>query len=195
DVEIPADRPLVVYAGTFERYQGLDILIPAFAEAKRSCPDAVLLLAGGTPQQVSEMKELARRCGLDEDVIIIGRVPQMEAKRINSAAAVLTSPRSSGTNTPLKLYEQLSMGKPLVATRIYSHTQVLNEDVAFLVEPTVQDMARGIAQALTDRDLAAAKGRAARAIYEAKYSRPVYERKMKLLLDHIKSVEEVELAQ
>ena len=195
DVEIPADRPLVVYAGTFERYQGLDILIPAFAEAKRSCPDAVLLMAGGTPQQVSEMKELVRRCGLDEDVIIIGRVPQMEAKRINNAATVLTSPRSSGTNTPLKLYEQLSLGKPLVATRIYSHTQVLSEDVAFLVEPSAEDMARGITAALTNPDLAAAKGRAARAMYESKYSRPVYERKMKVLLDRIKGVEEVGLAQ
>src|SRR5690606_27436962 len=131
-ITIPTGRPIVIYAGTFEKYQGLDILIPAFAEAKRSCSEAVLLMVGGTAQQVDDMKQLAKQCGLDEeDVIIAGRVSQMEAKRLNSIATVLTSPRSSGTNTPLKLYEQLSLGKPLVATRIHSHTQVLTEDTAF----------------------------------------------------------------
>src|SRR5690606_39272154 len=131
----------------------------------------------------------------EEDVIIAGRVSQMEAKRLNSIATVLTSPRSSGTNTPLKLYEQLSLGKPLVATRIHSHTQVLTEDTAFLVEPNASEMARGIAQALLEPEIAASKARAARALYDSKYSRPVYERKMKILLDRLKSIEEVGLVQ
>ena len=42
-------------------------------------------------------------------------------------------------NTPLKIYEQLASGLPLVATRIPSHTQVLTEDVCILVEPRNQE--------------------------------------------------------
>ena len=72
------------------------------------------------------------------------RVPQAVAARYAAAAAVLVSPRSHGTNTPLKIYEQLASGMPLVATSILSHTQVLDEDVAFLVEPEPQAMADGL---------------------------------------------------
>ena len=55
------------------------------------------------------------------------------------AAQVLVSARIHGTNTPLKIYEQLASGRPLVATRIWSHTQVLSESVCFLADPDIGD--------------------------------------------------------
>jgi glycosyltransferase involved in cell wall biosynthesis len=112
-------------------------------------------------------------------------VPQATAKRYNRLASVLVSPRSWGTNTPLKVYEQLASGIPLVATNIYSHTQVLTPDVAFLVEPTPEDMARGILQAVAPGGRGAAIAADARKLYEAKYSRPVYEAKMKSVLKEL----------
>ncbi len=101
-------------------------------------------------------------------------------------ASVLVSPRSAGTNTPLKVYEQLASGVPLVATRIYSHMQVFDDEVAFLVEPNASDMAEGILQALTsgserERRTANAKGR-----YERDYSRPAYVAKMRRLMDLVR---------
>ncbi len=44
--------PLVLYTGTFEAYQGLDLLFAAMAIVSRERPDARLLLAGGKPAQV-----------------------------------------------------------------------------------------------------------------------------------------------
>ena len=61
---------------------------------------------------------------------------------------MLVSPRVHGTNTPLKVYEHLASGKPLVATRIWSHTQVLDDSVCFLVEPEPDSMAKGLLRAL-----------------------------------------------
>ena len=55
--------PLVVYTGTFEAYQGLDLLFDAMAIVRRSRPDARLLLAGGTPEQVALAKQQARAMG------------------------------------------------------------------------------------------------------------------------------------
>ena len=44
--------PLVLYTGTFEAYQGLDLLFAAMAIVRAERPDARLLLAGGKPEQV-----------------------------------------------------------------------------------------------------------------------------------------------
>ena len=46
---------------------------------------------------------------------------------------MLVSPRIRGTNTPLKIYSYLRSGKPIVATDLLTHTQVLSPEVARLV--------------------------------------------------------------
>jgi glycosyltransferase involved in cell wall biosynthesis len=182
-IELPAGKRIVIYAGTFEKYQGLDILIPAFAEVRKQVDDTVLLMVGGDPEQVEKMKQLTVETGIDDDVIFTGRVPQKQATHYNKVADVLTSPRSAGTNTPLKVYEQLASGKPLVATRIYSHTQVLSDEDSFLVEPDVTDMARGIIEALTPSDEVERRVKNAARLYDSKYSRTAYVEKMRRLLN------------
>ena len=98
-------------------------------------------------------------------------------------ATVLVSPRVEGTNTPLKIYELLASGKPLVATRILSHTQVLNDEVCILVEPNASDLARGLIEALDDEGESARRAENARRLYENAYSREVYESKMRRFLE------------
>jgi glycosyltransferase involved in cell wall biosynthesis len=180
---LPEGRPMVLYAGTFEVYQGLEILIPAFARARAACPEAFLVLLGGTPAQVERLQALAEAQGLAGHALVLGRLPKTVALRTTARASVLVSPRTHGSNTPLKIYEQLASGIPLLATRILSHTQVLDEEVCFLVEPEVDAMAAGLARALTDRAAAARVAQAARALYQRAYARPVYEGKMRALLD------------
>jgi glycosyltransferase involved in cell wall biosynthesis len=186
---IPAGARTIVYAGTLEAYQGIDILIEAFRSVSREEPSVFLVVVGGTPTQVEKYRaqagpELRDRC------VIFERVSQSVAKRLIAEAAVQTSPRSSGTNTPLKIYEQLASGVPLVATAIHSHTQVLSDAVAYLVKPEPQDMARGIREALAAGRENNPKTQAARRLYAEKYSRPVYEEKVRRLLDRIRACAE-----
>jgi glycosyltransferase involved in cell wall biosynthesis len=77
----------------------------------------------------------------------------------------------------------MASGKPLVATRIWSHTQVLNETVCILVEPGAKSLAQGILQAINDPDGARQVAARARALYEQQYARPVYEQKIRRLLE------------
>ena len=114
-------------------------------------PAAFLLVVGGTPEQVASLQELAVTLGIADRCLLPGRVHKTEALRLTALADVLVSPRRHGTNTPLKIYEQLASGKPLVATKIWSHTQVLTDDVCFLVDPEPAAMAEGILAALEDR--------------------------------------------
>ena len=181
-VELPKGKRLVAYAGTLEPYQGIDILINAFKDVVVKNPDSFLLIVGGTKAQVEDHSALAEECGLGSYVIFTGRVSQALAKHYCRLASVLVSPRSTGTNTPLKIYEQLASGIPLVATRIYSHTQVLNDNVAFLLEPEPNAMSRGILMALESNGDSHRIATNARQLYEQKYSRQVYEQKMRRLL-------------
>lgn len=182
---LPPGRPLVVYAGTFESYQGLDILIPAFAAALRQRPDAFLLLVGGTPDQVTKYKALVDELGIGHSCHFTGRVDQPTAKSYVALATVQTSPRKYGTNTPLKVYEQLASGIPLVATRIRSHTQVLTDEVCILTDPEPDAMAAGILTALNDQATVRAVTCRARQLYDERYSRAAYTQKMRDLLQAV----------
>ena len=182
-LKLPQGRHFVVYAGTLEPYQGIDILINAFKHVMAKNSDSFLLIVGGTKAQVEDYSALAEKLRLEQYVLFTGRVSQALAKHYCHLASVLVSPRSTGTNTPLKIYEQLASGIPLVATRIHSHTQVLNDNVAFLVEPEPEAMARGILVALESNGDSHRIAANARQLYEQKYSRPVYERKIQRLLE------------
>lgn len=181
-IGIPPASKVLLYAGTLEPYQGIDILLHAFALVVKRDPAAFLLIVGGTPEQAASLQKLATTLAIADRCLLPGRVDKMEAQRLTRLADVLISPRRHGTNTPLKVYEQLASGKPLVATRILSHTQVLTEDVCLLVDPEPAAMAEGILTALNDPTRGAAMAANAMALYEREYARPAYEKKIRHLL-------------
>jgi glycosyltransferase involved in cell wall biosynthesis len=78
----------------------------------------------------------------------------------------------------MKIYSYLASGKPLLATRLYTHTQVLNNDVAELVDPEPVAMSRGMIRLLQSRDYAEALGRRGREMANTEYSYPRYEAKL-----------------
>ena len=182
---LPANYRYIVYAGTLEPYQGIDILIPAFRIFHQQHPTYRLIIVGGNVKQVQLYQEMANENCIGHSCIFTGQVSQAAAKIYNAHASILVSPRKHGTNTPLKLYEQIASGIPLVATRIYSHTQVLDEKVAFLVEPTPESMAAGLIAATGDEGNSKAKN--AQKLYLEKYSRDVYLDKMHNLFSHLES--------
>lgn len=183
--DLLSNKELVVYAGTLEKYQGIALLIKGFQVVCEELSNAFLIIVGGSPEQVREYSAMVQENKLEDKIKFTGRVAQSIAKKYISMAKVLVSPRSEGTNTPLKVYEQLASGIPLVATNIYSHTQVLTDEVAFLVDPTPEAIGKGIAEALKDKNKSAQKVEAAKKLYEEKYSRAVYMHKLKKLLEKI----------
>jgi glycosyltransferase involved in cell wall biosynthesis len=143
----PGDK-IVLYTGNFEPYQG----IPLFLEASSRVDDksVVFLLVGGKPLHVEQMKKKASELSISSRVFFTGEVPPSEVPLYISMADVLVSPRTAGTNTPLKIYSFLKSGKPLVATDLWTHSQVLNEKISVLADPDPKSFARGILFALND---------------------------------------------
>jgi glycosyltransferase involved in cell wall biosynthesis len=166
--------PMVLYTGTFEAYQGLDLLFDAMAVVAARRPEVRLVLAGGKPDQVARAQQQAKAAGVSEMTIFAGERPAAEIPAYLLASDVLLSPRSRGTNTPLKIYQYLRSGRPIVATRLLTHTQVLSDDTAILTGATPQEFADGILTAIADPARAAAIGSRARQLSDTKYSYEAY---------------------
>ena len=171
---IEPDVPVVLYTGTFEAYQGLDLLYAAAARVRATRPDVRFLVVGGQPDQVEAARVQARSAGADGVVVFTGQRPSEEIPQFLDAATVLASPRSRGTNTPLKIYQYLRAGRPIIATRLLTHTQVLDDSIAVLTEATPEAYAAGILRAVDDPAEADAIGRRARALADTKYSYEAY---------------------
>jgi glycosyltransferase involved in cell wall biosynthesis len=166
--------PLVLYTGTFEAYQGLDLLFEAMRHVAAQRPDARLVLAGGRSDQIAAARVQAEAAGIAPVTIFAGQRPAQEIPAFLDAADVLVSPRSTGTNTPLKIYQYLRAGRPIVATRLVTHTQVLNDEVAILTPPTPEGFGAGILDAIAQPERARAIGARARQLAETKYSYEAY---------------------
>lgn len=177
-----AEGPRIVYTGTLETYQGLDLLIRAMPHILPEWPDAQLILVGGTASQIAAMNRLAQQVGVIHACRFTGILPKDQAQSYVHSADVLVSPRLRGTNTPLKIYEWLTSGVPIVATNIWSHAQILDEHVSVLVEPDPLALAEGMLTVLRDPALAEQLTAAAQSLYRQRYSRSVYERKIRDLL-------------
>jgi len=166
--------PLVLYTGTFEAYQGLDLLFASMAQVIAARPDARLLMAGGKPDQVEKARAQAATAGIGAATIFAGERPASEIPAYLLACDALVSPRSRGTNTPLKIYQYLRSGKPIVATRLMTHTQVLSDSTAILTGVSAQEFGGGILLALNDRGRAEEVGANARQLADTRYSYEAY---------------------
>ena len=166
--------PVVLYSGNFESYQGVELLLAALGLV----PRVQLVLMGGSAGDVARMKAEARARGVGERTVFSGRRPPSELPVFLALADVLVSPRAQGQNTPFKIFTYLASGKPLVATRIPTHTQLLADSTAFLVEPTAQGLAAGIEAALDRPEDAAARARRGLELIEREYSVDRYREKI-----------------
>lgn len=143
------DKKIVLYAGNFQPYQGIPLLLEA---ASQIIDDRVVfVLVGESPAAVERERDKAQELGIAGKVFFTGQVSPSQMPLFISLADVLVSPRLSGTNTPLKIYSFLKSGKPVVATNLWTHTQVLSDQISVLVEPDAECMAEGISFALFDQ--------------------------------------------
>lgn len=172
---------IVVYTGNFQTYQGVSLLLEAASVMKND--PVKFVLVGETPQVVSRMKQKAETLDIMDKLHFIGQVSPHEVPSYLYLADALVSPRISGTNTPLKIYSFLKSGKPVVATRLWTHTQVLNDDICILVRPDAKNLADGIRRALFSQE-GKNKGKAASELAARKYSYEKYREKLAAALNH-----------
>jgi glycosyltransferase involved in cell wall biosynthesis len=169
---------LALYVGNLQRYQGVEQVVRAIPMLPPEC-DMTLVLIGGTPEDVARMRSLVQKLRLQERIYVLGPRPLAQLTGFLAQADVLISPRLRGSNTPMKIYSYMNSGTAILATRIASHTQVLDEECALLVEPNPPALAKGLATLAADEALRARLGAAARRRAVERYSVEAFRQKVR----------------
>jgi glycosyltransferase involved in cell wall biosynthesis len=182
----------IVYTGTYERYQGLTMALESVEIVAKHYPRVLFMFVGAKNQQAQEWTEIAREMALQDHVLFLDVVPPAECMVYLAYAAVLISPRLDGTTTPLKIYSYLHANRPVVATNITAHTQVLSPETAVLVEPNKDAFAEGILRVLRDSELAECIAKNAHEFAQEKFSHQDYISKVNQIYQSLSSVLEVE---
>jgi glycosyltransferase involved in cell wall biosynthesis len=159
---IPADVPVVLYGGTFESYQGLPQLLQAVPLVRAQVANTMFVLVGAENGNGMAVRQQAAPLVNAGAVRIVDRQPRHEIPSYFGMADVLVSPRSHGGNLPLKIFDYLAAGRPIVATDIPTHRTVLNEERAVLVSTRTEALAAGIVRLLRDPELASGMAHEAR---------------------------------
>lgn len=157
----------LTYVGNLESYQGIDLLLDAWRLLAADRPNAEVLIIGGSSGHLEAYR--AKAGGL-AGVRLLGPRPLELLPAILRASDVLLSPRIKGINTPMKIYNYMQAGRAIVATRLPTHTQVLDDATACLVEPTASGLASGLARVVADGDYRRRLGEAARDLVDREYS-------------------------
>ena len=183
---VAGDGPLALYVGNLLPYQGIDLLLHGFVHTAKALPSASLVLIGGAPQRIAHYEELARDLGIGDRVHFLGPRSLADLGGYLEQADVLVSPRILGTNTPMKIYSYMDSGRALLATRLPTHTQILDESVALLVDPSPEQLGAGLSRLFGDASLRQILARRAKRRVQQEFSPEAARRK---LLDFYGSLE------
>lgn len=186
------DVQVVLYTGNLEAYQGIDLLLQAWTlvlQKRKGSNPPVLILLGGPEEKVEYYRKKAAEFGLDSSVELIGPRPLYEMSSWMKLSHVLVSPRIKGENTPLKIYSYMASGRPVVATRCKTHTQVLSDQTAFLSDPDPLHFGQTILEALNNTRQAEERAARARILVEQKYNYDVF--KSKLLVAYSQLLDDI----
>jgi glycosyltransferase involved in cell wall biosynthesis len=188
------DSVVIGYTGTFEAYQGIELLFDAVRWVTGQDDRVRLLMVGGHADQIRRAQDAVHDKMLEGKVVFAGQRSPSDMPVYLAASDILVSPRSHGYNTPLKIYSYLRAGKPIVATRLLTHTQVLDDEVAELTAAEPEAFGRGILNLIRDPQRARSLADHARRRAEERYSYERYLEKTRRALDFLSRIAEPERA-
>lgn len=158
-------KPRFGFIGSFYHYEGLRFLIESFSEISRQVRGARLILVGGGKEE-SLLKELASH--LNGSVIFTGQVPHEQVQEYYSLIDILVFPRRrmrlTELVTPLKPLEAMAMAKPVLASDVGGHKELIEHGKTGLLfaADSKHDLVAGAVRMATDPGLRRALSESAR---------------------------------
>jgi len=158
-------RAQLLYLGSLHPWKGIERLLSAMPEIK----DAHLLIAGGPGKRISELRAQAMEYGISDRIEFAGEIPPAKRFEIINSASICMLPLTdtmigSRYTSPLKLFEYMAMGKPIVAADVPAIRSVITSGVDGLLVPVddQQSLAEAVNLLLNNPEQGKSIGDAAR---------------------------------
>ncbi len=186
EMDLPSGT-VFLYSGNLEAYQGIDLLLAAFERALVHEPNLVLIVIGGTPEDVARYRARAEASGISDRALFVGPRPFKHLVDYLAGADVLVCPRIRGINTPMKVFPYLHSGKPVLVTDLPTHSQLLSSREAYLAPADPEGFAEGMLALARDPALRARLGAAGRAFVEKNHTFEAHARRVNEAYDWIEA--------
>jgi len=153
---LPPERKIILYTGSFfmHNWKGVDVLLKSVSYVS---DEYLFVFVGGNEKEIEQVKKEYNQ----NNLLFVGQKPHKEIPHYLKAADVLVLPNKKGSDhsekftSPLKLFEYMAAGRPIVASDLPTIREVLNEgNVIFVVPNSPEDLASGINKILQDNSLA-----------------------------------------
>lgn len=171
ELNLNKDGKYLLFVGNLVPWQGVDDVIKAIPSILETIPETELLIVGDGPQR-NELEKLARTLGLSEAISFTGFVSYDSVPTYMGASEICFAPKKvlGSGYSPLKLYEYMACGRPVIASRVEGF-QLLEEGAGLLFEPgNVEELASKSVELLSDQELMHSMGQRGRKIAEEEYS-------------------------
>ncbi len=169
---LPTEGRYIVYAGSLHVWQGIDVLLHAFARLRTHFPDCRLLIVGGQDEPGKDTyHQLARELRVANYTHFIPFVPYEQSALWIAAGDVCVAPylasyREYGGGSPLKVYAYLSCGRPIVLSDLgeFVDADLVRQSGAGLLVPPgdPEALADALARLLADPSLREEMGKRGR---------------------------------
>lgn len=138
-LKLPLNKNLILYTGHLYEWKGAHVLLE-IARNFKNTNDILFVFVGGTDSDVKDFKNRVRMMELT-NVMIVGLVPYSRVPLYLKAADILVLPNSGKEDvsrlytSPLKMFEYMASGKPIIASSLPSIREVLNSHSVFFSQP------------------------------------------------------------
>jgi glycosyltransferase involved in cell wall biosynthesis len=175
---------VIGFAGAFHPWHGAQDLVEAFAILAPRRPDAKLLMIGGGGEELEKCRRLVLEKGLGGRVVLTGKVPYERLPAHLNLCSVLVAPFSPSKDArrravfdryglwwcPLKIFEYMAMGKPVVASDVGVISEYLEGAGLLYPEGDMTALADRICSLLSDEELTKKLGAAGRKNVEERFN-------------------------
>jgi len=145
-LSLPLESKIIVYTGHLYAWKGVEILAEAASLLPAGC---LVVFIGGVKEYIEKFQS---RYSQFKNILILGHQPHQAMPDYLKAADVLALPNSGkeeisrAYTSPMKLFEYMTSGTPIIASALPALMEILNQDNAYLVEP---DQAPALAQGIS----------------------------------------------
>jgi glycosyltransferase involved in cell wall biosynthesis len=161
-LKLPQDKIILGYIGRFRTMgeeKGIPEILKAISLLAKNYANIFFLAIGGTREDIDLYKDIAKKLGVDDKILILEKVERSVVAIYQKACDMLLMPFPYTKHfayymSPLKMFEYMASKRPIIASDLPSVKDILNEKNAILIKPDdYKDLAESVEKIIINKEL------------------------------------------